>query len=107
MSGTRGISVVEALVALALAGVAMAGMAAVATTTVQQLRLARSRDLAVGLASARLEALRAGPRADGSDVVGPFTRRWWAEDGRGDAAPVDVEVTWETRTVRMTSAVSP
>lgn len=107
MSGSRGTSVIEALVAVALAGVAMAGLAAVATATVQHLRLARSRDIAVGLASARLEALRAGPRADGSDVVGPFVRQWWVEDGRGDASPVEVAVTWGTRTVRMTSAVSP
>lgn len=107
MKRTRGSSVVEALVALALAAIATAGLATAATSAVAHLRLARVRDTAVALASSRLEALRAGPRADGDDVVGPFVRRWWADDGRGDAAAADVEVVWGTRAVRLSSEVSP
>jgi Tfp pilus assembly protein PilV len=107
MSARRGSSAVEALVALALAGIAMAGLAGMAAGAVQQLRLARARDVAVGLAASRLETLRAGPRADGSDAVGPFVRRWWAADGRGDADPIDVEVAWGARVVRLSSEVSP
>ncbi len=107
MSAQRGSSVVEALVALALAGIAMAGLAGTAAGAVQQLRLARARDVAVGLAGSRLETLRAGPRSDGTDVVGPFVRRWWADDGRGEADLVDVEVAWGTRVVRLSSEVSP
>jgi Tfp pilus assembly protein PilV len=107
MSAARGSSVIEALVALALAGITMVGLAAAATGAVANLRRARARDTAVALASSQLEALRAGPRADGSDVVGPFVRRWWVDDGRGDAAAVDVEVAWDARVVRLESEVSP
>jgi hypothetical protein len=107
MSATRGSSVVEALVALGLAGIALAGLAGAAASAGHHLRLARARDTAVGLAVSRLEALRAGPRADGTDTIGPFVRRWWADDGRGDAAAVDVEVAWGTRVVRLASEVSP
>lgn len=107
MTGARGASVVEALVALALAGIALAGLAGSATSAVRHLRLARAHDTAVALAVSRLETLRAGPGADGDDVVGPFLRRWWVDDGRGDAGPVDVEVVWGTRRVMLASEVLP
>lgn len=107
MTSARGSSVAEALVALALAGIALAALAASASSTVRSLRLARTRDAAVALAGARLEALRAGPRADGSETIGPFVRRWWVDDGRGDAGAIDVEVSWGNRTVRLASEVWP
>jgi Tfp pilus assembly protein PilV len=107
MNATRGSSIVEALVALALAGIAMAGLAGAATMSVHHLRLARSRDSAVALAASRLETLRAGPLDDGSEAIGPFVRRWWADDGRGDASPVDVEVAFDDRAVLLSSEVSP
>jgi Tfp pilus assembly protein PilV len=107
MSASRGSSVVEALVALALAGIAMAGLAGAARAAVGHLRLARSRDIAVALAASRLETLRAGPLDEGSEAVGPFVRRWSSDDGRGDASPIDVEVAWSGRTVRLASEVSP
>ena len=92
MSGTRaGSSVVEAVVATLLAGIAVAGLAATAAVTVDGLRLARDSGTALALASERLEALRVGSRANGTDAEVAadgtrFLRTWFVVEGRGRTA---------------------
>jgi hypothetical protein len=98
MSGRRGASVVEALVAAALAGLAAAGLAVTAALAARTLALARDTAAAVALAAERTEALYAGPRADGTDApaVGgtAFVRRWQVTAGRGLPDGVAVTVAW-------------
>ncbi len=98
MSGRRGASVVEALVAAALAGLATAGLAATAALAARTLALARDTAAAVALAAERTEALYAGPRVDGTDApaVGAtaFARRWRVTPGRGRPDGIAVEVGW-------------
>ena len=93
-----GFSVVEALVALLLTAVALAGLAAAAATATRQVRLARDRESALELAAARVDALRAGPRASDKDeveVAGTnFSRTWLVDLERGGPARLHVEVTW-------------
>jgi len=108
----RGASVVEALVGAALAGIALAGLAAVAGLATQSLRLARDTGIALALASERLEALRAGPRANGADSTRSadgtlFRRSWTIEGGRGRAVQLSVQVAWGGRLVRLASGVLP
>src|SRR5581483_1580003 len=92
MSGRRGASVVEALVAAALAGLATAGLAATPARAARP--LPRARDPA----AERTEALYAGPRVDGTDApaVGAtaFARRWRVTPGRGRPDGIAVEVGW-------------
>jgi len=112
MTGTRGASVVEALVGAALAGLALAGLAATAQVSVRALTLARQGATALAVAGARMEALRAGPRADGADrVTGAdgtdFTRRWRVADGRGAPAAVTVDVGWGAHVFTLASEVWP
>jgi len=108
----RGSSVAEALVAAALAGVALAGLASAAAVATASLALARDTALGLALAGERLEALRAGPRDTGDDVVrGPagttFVRTWTASDGRGLPASLAVRVDWGTHAVRLESGALP
>jgi hypothetical protein len=103
---TRGSSVVDALVGAALAGIALAGLTAVAGLATQSLRLARDTSTALALATGRLEALRAGPRADGDDRwQAPdgtlFTRTWTHDGGRGRPVGLSAEVAWGRRTVAL------
>ncbi len=108
---TRGVVLVEALAALGLAAVALAALAATAASCVRHVRLARERSIAVGLAADRLEALRAGPRADGRDepaVAGiVFTRAWTVTGGRGDVTRLRVAVAWPDGTVRLETGAFP
>ena len=110
--GRCGSSVVEAVVATALAGIAAAGLAATAAMTVDGLRLARDTGTALALASERLEALRVGPRANGSDSpVGAdgtrFVRTWAVVDGRGAPSRLSAEVRWGSRSVRLATEAVP
>jgi Tfp pilus assembly protein PilV len=112
MTGTRGTSVMEALVGAALAGLALAGLAATAQVSAQALRLARNQGMALAVATERLEALRAGPRGAGTDaVVTPdgttFRRTWRVRDGRGAPATLDVDVAWGTHALALGSEVWP
>ena len=102
----RGSSVVDALVGTALAGIALAGLAAVAGLATQSLRLARDTASALALATGRLEALRAGPRADGDDRwVAPdgtvFSRSWTESGGRGRPVRLSASVEWTGRAVEL------
>ena len=108
----RGFSVVEALVAAALAGIALGGLAAVAGVATRTLCLARDSGVAVALAVERLEALRAGPRRDGSDrwtaADGTtFTRTWQVAGGRGTPARLSVRVAWGGRVHTLATAAWP
>ena len=111
-AGTRGFSIVEALVGAALAGIALAGLTAVAALATGSLRLARDRSTALALAHERLELLRAGPRADGAEqrtgVDGtPFAISWHVDDGRGEPARLAVHVAWGTRAVDLATEALP
>jgi Tfp pilus assembly protein PilV len=108
----RGYSVVEAMVAAALAGVALAGLAGVACVATMSLRLARDTGTAVALASERLEALRLGPRSDGDDLwTAPdgtvFVRRWRQAGGRGRPATLSARVTWARHAVELGTEATP
>ena len=107
----RGFALVEALAALGVTAVALAGLSATAASAVRHVRLARDRGAALALATDQLDALRAGPRADGSDepVVGatPFVRTWEVTGGRGDVALLRVQVTWVDGSVRIASGAYP
>ena len=84
----RGFSVVEALVALLLTAVALAGLAA-----------------------ARVDGLRAGPRATDRDEVESagtnFSRTWQVDEDRGGPARLQVEVTWPDGHVVLESEAFP
>lgn len=101
----------EALAALGVTAVALAGLSATAASAMRHVRLARDRSAALTLAADRLDALRAGPRADGRDepVVGAtsFVRTWETGGGRGDAALLRVQVTWADGSVRLASGAYP
>ena len=112
MRARRGSSVAEALVAAALAGVALAALTSAAGLATMSLRLARDTGIALALATEQLEALRAGPRAAGSDDgTGPdgtsFARTWSVGGGRGRPADLAVDVVWDGRTVRLSTGTLP
>ena len=102
---------VEALVALLLTAIALAGLTAAAAAGLRHTRLACDRVSALELAAARLEGLRAGPRAsDADEVVSAgtrFARTWQAGDGRGGPARLRVEVTWTDGHVVLESEAFP
>lgn len=106
-----GSSILDALVGIGLAALALACLATAAAFSIRHLDLARQRALALTIASERLEALRAGPRADGSDTIVAagtrFARTWIADDGRGQASPLAVEVVWGAGRVVLGSRVLP
>ena len=107
-----GFTVVEALVGAALAGVALAGLAAVAGLATASLRLARDSGTALALATERLEALRIGPRAPGTDEhVAPdgtrFARSWSVDGGRGAPATLRARVAWGTHTIELRTEALP
>jgi Tfp pilus assembly protein PilV len=115
VSGRRridGFSIVEALVAAGLAGIALAGLSTVALLARRSLVQARDTSVALALATERLEALRVGPRVDGSDVrvaTGGtrFTREWTVAEGRGGPTEVRVEISWRERVLAVTTEVPP
>src|SRR5439155_15621999 len=107
-----GFTVVEALVGAALAGIALAGLAAVAGLATASLRLARDTGVALALATERLEALRAGPRAAGSDDrVAPdgtrFSRTWSHSGGRGTPVRLTARIAWGRHTIEVGTEAFP
>ena len=108
---TQGVSVVEALAAGALVGLAVAGLAGSAALATRSLGLARDTSVALALATAQLETLRGGARADGSDIVAAngthYTRRWHVTGGRGEPVGLSVEVSWGERTLGLATAAFP
>lgn len=110
--GRAGSSVVEAVVAAALAGIAAAGLAATAAVTVDGLRLARDTGTALALATERLEALRVGPRANGTDAAAAadgtrFARTWSVVEGRGAPTRLSVRVQWGSRSAALVTEALP
>ena len=109
---TEGVTVVEALAAGALVGLAVAGLAGSAALVTRSLRLARDTSIALALATAQLETLRGGARADGSDIIVAangtrFTRRWHVTGGRGEPAGLSVEVAWGERMLGLATEAMP
>ena len=107
-----GSSVVEAVVAAALAGIAAAGLAATAALTVDGLRLARDTGTALALAGERLEALRVGARASGLDAEVAadgtrFDRTWSVVEGRGAPTRLAVRVQWGGRSATLATEALP
>ena len=112
MRGRAGFSVVEAMVATALAGVAVAALAGAAAVATASLRLARDTGTALALASEQLEALRVGPRTDGNDAwTAPdgtmFARRWRRSGGRGRPALLSAHVGWRRRGIDLRTEAVP
>jgi len=112
MTGRAGFSVVEAMVATALAGVAVAALAGAAAVATASLRLARDTGTALALGSERLEALRVGPRTDGDDAwTAPdgtvFARQWRATGGRGRPAAFSARVGWRRRAIDLRTEAIP
>ena len=112
MSTDAGASVVGALVALVLVALGAAAIAVVATTTAQALVLARHDAVATGLALARLDELRAGPRTTGTDLRSSsdgtmLTRRWHTAFGRGRPDALDVTVTWSGHRIDLVTKALP
>jgi len=108
----RGTSVIEALAALALSAIAIAGLAGAARVASQSLRLARDTTVALGLGCERLERLRVGPRANGSDTAlgldgTLFTRSWTQADGRGRPASLSARVQWGRHAVGLVTEAMP
>jgi type II secretory pathway pseudopilin PulG len=107
-----GFSIVEALVAAALAGIALASLSTVAALARRSLVRARDTSVALALATERLETLRIGPRADGSDVQVAaggtrFVREWTIAEGRGGPTEMRVEVSWRDRVLAVATEVPP
>jgi Tfp pilus assembly protein PilV len=106
-----GASIVEALVALALAALAVGGLAATAATSVRGLVRARHDATALTVAAERLEALRAGPRGSDGDARladgTVFARTWRTTPGRGRPDQLDVTVAWEDHRLELGSEVWP
>lgn len=112
MSGRAGFSVVEALVAAALAGIALAGLAGVSGLATRSLRLARDNGSALALSNERLEALRVGPRLNGEDqTVAPdgtvFSRSWSHAGGRGRPERLAGRVAWGTHVLELGTEAMP
>lgn len=108
----RGSSVVDAMVAAALAGIALSALAAVAALSTRSLRLARDTGTALALAAERLETLRAGQTGDGDDErVAPdgtrFRRRWQRAGGRGTPHRLTVHVEWPGHALELASKAAP
>ena len=107
-----GCSIVDALVATTLAGIALASLALAGAVGRRGLVQARETAVALALAGERLEALRAGPRADGSDLLvaaggTSFARQWTVADGRGNPTALRVEVRWRERELALSTEVPP
>jgi Tfp pilus assembly protein PilV len=106
-----GFALVDALMALLLTAVALAALSAVAASSVRHVRTARDRSTALALAADQLDALRAGPRASGSDEVDVagtrYGRTWRSDGGRGAPVRLEVDVTWAEGHVALESEAFP
>jgi len=105
-----GFGVVEAIVALALAAIAFGALATSAHVGTLALRRSSARQATASAATERLEALRAGPRHSGDDLVtGPpaITRVWTRTPGRGRPDALAVEAECDGSHLALRSAVWP
>ena len=108
----HGSALIEALVAVTLAGIAIGGLTGVAALATRSLVLVRDTDNALALAGERLEALRAGPRGDGADAPAArdgtvFARTWQVGGGRGMPAELSVRVGFGSRAVTLSTETLP
>src|SRR5207249_3757345 len=94
------------------AGVRFAALPARDRVQVGRLGTARNTATALALAGERLEALRVGPRAGGSD--GPvaadgtrFVRTWSVVEGRGAPTRLAVRVDWTWRSLTLATEALP
>jgi hypothetical protein len=101
----------ETLAALALGALGLAGLALATQVAVGQVGLVRERALALALARARLETLRAGPRTSGADDVVvegvAFARAWTTTPGRGAPDALAVDVRWGARRLALATEALP
>ena len=101
----------EVLVALVLTALAAGGLAAVALTSARALTMARRDATATALAVTRLEALRAGPRGDGTDVATvageTYARQWSVVRGRGRPDATGVTLGWGAHDFALASEAWP
>jgi Tfp pilus assembly protein PilV len=108
---TAGSSLVEVLVALVLTGLAAGALAAITAVSGRALVTARRDATATALAGGRLDMLRAGPLADGSDAIARdgvgFARRWTASSGRGRPSAFAVTVDWERHAFALRTEALP
>jgi hypothetical protein len=96
MNGRRGATLVESLVAVALAALAAGVLAAGVSTGVRAFSLATGVDAQVVAVHDGLERLRATPPGSVDDTVGTapvIARRRSSSDGRGQPDPLLVETT--------------
>jgi prepilin-type N-terminal cleavage/methylation domain-containing protein len=102
----RGFTMVEVLVALAIAVVGITGLLALYTTSARGTQVSRHIAEASAVGDAKLDQLRLGAAAalvDGNDTVdargepdpsGPFTRSWTITRVSPDSAAIAVTVQW-------------
>jgi Tfp pilus assembly protein PilV len=78
MRDESGLSLIEAMIAIALLATALVATAQVLTTAASSNTVAGKATVAIGLASQKIEELRSSPArpAAGADRVHPFVRRW-------------------------------
>jgi len=111
---SRGFSLVEVMVALAILSISLAGLFGVSSWIAEASRHNTQHTEALNAASGRLEELRLLPYADlvsGQDMQSPY-RRTWTVDNRGDAKVVTVTVTWsgprqQARDIQLQTLVAP
>ena len=112
MCGLSGSALIEAVAAAALAAIAVGTLTGVATLASRTLALARDTDNALALAGERLETLRNGPRADGTDTAVTrdgtvFTRSWHVGGGRGAPVELSVQIAWGRHALALSTATLP
>jgi len=97
MSDRRGSGIVEALVGMALGGLAIGLLAASVLVGARALLLARGVGAQVAATHDALERLRRRAPGETNDLVGTTPtvgRRWERVDGRGRPDTLTVESTW-------------
>ena len=111
MIGDAGDSLVEVLVALVLVAMTGGALAAVMATSGRALVAVRRDATGVSLAVGRLETLRAGPRANGSDGAPldgvDFARTWTVTPGRGRPDALAVDVGWTGHAITLGTEALP
>ena len=106
----RGFGLVEAIVALGLAAIAFGALAASAHVATRILHRTATHHAATTAALERLEALRAGGRTSGSDVLSglpPVARTWRHAPGRGAVDRLAVETDGDGARMALGTAVWP